>query len=247
MEKSTRISAEIMDKLRSMSNRELAALYSGFAETPIKKFESHTAGLVRLDKELLERGMELFLNGGFVSVRAAESEAGGDADEAKPADLQPKVVGGTEVDASRAPEVQEAPKAPEVQTAQEAPTTQDAPTVQEAPTTQDVPKTAEPKRTVARDSRYMNHTIELVSEKNPKRPGTKAWTRFGRYISGMTTEEYQELVLREDLGDRRDVLRDLWWDSKHEFIRLTPPPAGEASASAPAPQPSEAGQASQAA
>ena len=53
--------------------------------------------------------------------------------------------------------------------------------------------------------------ITVLAKSNPKRPGTKCYTWFSWYKSGMTVAQYFEK------GGRADHIR---WDVQHGFISL---------------------------
>lgn len=57
-------------------------------------------------------------------------------------------------------------------------------------------------------------TIELLTESNPKRPGSATHARFELYKTGMTVADFLAA------GGRRVDLR---WDADHQFIRLVAP------------------------
>ena len=64
-----------------------------------------------------------------------------------------------------------------------------------------------PKETVAN----RKQTIKVLVKENPKRAGTKCWTWFTWYRTGMTVEQYYEK------GGRPDHVR---WDVQHGYIAL---------------------------
>ncbi len=65
--------------------------------------------------------------------------------------------------------------------------------------------------------------IQLLSQENPKRAGSKSYLRFNCYRDGMTVAQYIDAV-RIALGnvEAEKCLRDLQWDSdpKRNFIRI---------------------------
>jgi transcriptional regulator with XRE-family HTH domain len=69
-----------------------------------------------------------------------------------------------------------------------------------------------------RPSRYSdNQTIKLLVDKNPKRPGTKAYEEF-KYRDGMTVAAFKAAV-----GDPAYALSAIRWDVDHGFIAIGPP------------------------
>ena len=54
-------------------------------------------------------------------------------------------------------------------------------------------------------------TIKLLTQENPKRPGTKARARFDLYEDGMTVQQFLAAG-----GQRVDIN----WDKKHGFIEV---------------------------
>lgn len=62
-------------------------------------------------------------------------------------------------------------------------------------------------------------TITVVAEKNPKAKGSKSERRFALYRTGMTVGEYITAASKLG-GGRRKAVRDLTWDSTHDFIKI---------------------------
>lgn len=72
---------------------------------------------------------------------------------------------------------------------------------------------------MARKINFANTSIiTLLSETNPKKPGSKAHARFANYKSGQTVEEALKAGLRRD---------DLAWDTAHGFIKIEAVAAAE--------------------
>lgn len=74
-----------------------------------------------------------------------------------------------------------------------------------------------------RKSGLTGKKVTLVREKNPKRPGSKTAVRYEVYREAecKTSDDYIRICEERKLGTRREILSDLDYDSKQEFIKLS--------------------------
>lgn len=61
-----------------------------------------------------------------------------------------------------------------------------------------------------------NEVITLLVDKNPKRAGSASAARFDKYVNGQTVDMYGAAV-----RDRPKAIRDVQWDVKAGFIKLS--------------------------
>ncbi len=76
--------------------------------------------------------------------------------------------------------------------------------------------------TTKSDAAKRTEIIVVVATKNPKRPGSDSATRFDRYRTGMTVQDYL---------DRGGRMADIPWDVSRGYIRLEAAPNPESSSS----------------
>ncbi len=190
-------SGTVDNRLANLTIRQLTELYNSIAESPVSKFRDHVTSVARLQSAMDRLGYELYQpEDGIWALR----------------------VGSTEVDEREDAEAAKAPtEAPAAVTA-----------VSDGTAAAPSRKAADPgatKRSHAPNvSRMAGKTIHVATKdgKNPKLAGSAAWKRFELYIQnpGLSTETYEKLVVEGNLGARRDVMRDLVWDSGKNFILL---------------------------
>lgn len=204
----------------SLSNLEIhkiTFLYNQIADRAVNKFRDKSTAVKRLEDELIDRGMEIYTReDGDLGVRVSSSEVD-ELEDNEPSSVTEDLM----VELNQHPDIiQPATTVAPTDLEQELEIRQEAPAAEPAP--KKARKVAEPR--VSKLPRVMGKTIHVITKegKNPKRAGSSAWQRFNLYIEnpGITSEAYEKLVFEQKLGDRRDVLRDLSWDSSHLFIRL---------------------------
>lgn len=72
-----------------------------------------------------------------------------------------------------------------------------------------------------RRSPLLGRKLKLLRVENPKRKNSRTFARYSFYADVKTSTEYMDLCLAHGLGSRREILSDLAWDSKQNFIRLS--------------------------
>lgn len=71
-----------------------------------------------------------------------------------------------------------------------------------------------------RKSKLTGRALELVREKNPKRDGSRTKIRYEVYREVTSSDDFIRLCEERGLGTRREILSDLDYDSKQQFIKL---------------------------
>jgi hypothetical protein len=97
------------------------------------------------------------------------------------------------------------------------------PIVTEEPVAPMVQKTEKTTKRRGRKSSLTGKKITLVREKNPKREKSRTAVRYEVYREAecKTSDDFIRICEERKLGTRREILSDLDYDSKQEFIRLS--------------------------
>lgn len=72
-----------------------------------------------------------------------------------------------------------------------------------------------------RKSNLIGKKLAVIRDKNPKRAGSRTAVRYEVYHECKTSDDFIRICEERNLGTRREILSDLDYDSKQEFIRLS--------------------------
>ena len=205
--------------LNNLSTKTLVELFNLVSDKPTKKFESKEAGIKRLTKALADANSEVFDAGNSeYDVRMIITDTD---DEGKPGFI----------DADGMLVVIEPVTSPAID---------DELTMLKFKGNENLikesdlkPIPAEPakktnkrdrsaaSREVGRQSPLLGKTLTLVRAANPKRLKSRTAVRYEIYRVVKTSDEFVRICEEQGLGTRREILSDLAYDSKQEFIKLT--------------------------
>lgn len=190
--------------LDTLSLANLASLYNLLAEKPVTKFKDKATGVARLVKILDETKHEVFEVDGEYDVRPEFREV---AMEKPVAAMVPqqgayKIATDEDIHAASNKLIGDA--------------IANSPELAAMVVVKDGKKRG-------RKSGLTGKKVTLVREKNPKRPGSKTAVRYEVYREAecKTSDDYIRLCEERGLGTRREILSDLDYDSKQEFIKLS--------------------------
>ena len=76
-------------------------------------------------------------------------------------------------------------------------------------------------RSRRRPSSFLGKRLTLLRRKNPKTPNSRTNMRYEKYRECKTSDEFLTKCVESNLGTRREILSDLDFDSRQQFIKLS--------------------------